>query len=150
MTPRRLKADKHFKPFPVFEGDEFYPNGIFVFNITKLLKFIASKPDVFQEEKIAVKSVRQFVPSDLDEATIQTAMITKPILLAEIAPNRFNVIDGHHRLEKAYRDGIDIISAYKVRAKDQVTFLTSKAAYEAYIQYWNEKIEETMPTNKQD
>ena len=35
---KKLKADKDFTPTPVNDGDELYPNGIFVFNITKSVK----------------------------------------------------------------------------------------------------------------
>jgi hypothetical protein len=38
--PIKLKLDKMFRPCPLDEGDEAYPNGIFEFNITRLLTFI--------------------------------------------------------------------------------------------------------------
>ncbi len=44
---RKLKIDKSFKPSEVMDGDEIYPNGIFVFNISKLIEFIESNPDIF-------------------------------------------------------------------------------------------------------
>jgi len=138
--PRKLTVDKNFQPFPKCKGDEFYPNGFFEFNITKLLKFIKANPDIFQPEKVEVKTFRTFVSGNLNEQTIQAASINKPILLAEIAPDKFNVIDGNHRLEKTYRDGIDMILAYKVQAEQHIAFLTSVTAYTDYIQYWNTKI----------
>jgi len=140
--PRKLKVDKNFQPFPKSEGDEFYPNGIFEFNITKLLKFTKANPDIFQPEKVSATTFRTFVSDNLNEQTIQAANINKPIILAEIAPSKFNVIDGHHRLERAYRDGIDMILAYKVRAEQHIAFLTSITAYTDYIQYWNTKIKQ--------
>jgi len=140
--PRKLKADKNFQPFPKHEGDELYPNGTFEFNITELLKFVQANPNIFQQERVSVKTFRTFVSSHLNESTIQAAIITKPILLAEIAPDKFNVIDGNHRLERAYRNGIDMIFAYKVRSEKHISFLTSVAAYEDYIQYWNAKIKQ--------
>jgi len=39
-NPFMMDIDKNFVPVSVDEGDEYYPNGIFVFNITKMLKFI--------------------------------------------------------------------------------------------------------------
>lgn len=140
LKKRKLKINKNFQPLPKDIDDEFYPNGIFEFNITKLLAFIKDSPRIFQPEAVSVKTVRTCVSSNLNESTIQTADITTPIVLAEIAPDRFNVIDGNHRLERAYRDEIDMIPAYKVLAEQHVAFLTSVAAYEEYVGYWNEKI----------
>lgn len=137
---RKLKNNKIFQPLPKEEGDEFYPNGIFEFNVTKLLIFIKANPHIFQPEEVAVKAIRTFPSRKLNESTIQTANIAEPIMLAEIAPDRFNVIDGSHRLERAYHDGINKIFAYKVRAEQHIAFLTSVVAYDAYIEYWNSKI----------
>ena len=77
----------------------------------------------------------------MNEATIRIANLMQPIILAEIAPDKFNVIDGNHRLERAYRDGANKILAYKVRAEQHIAFLTSVEAYKAYIEYWNSKIQ---------
>ena len=37
---KMLKVDTHFTPCPVHDDDELFPNGIFEFNITKLLEDI--------------------------------------------------------------------------------------------------------------
>jgi hypothetical protein len=50
--------------------------------------------------------------------------------LAEISPGRFNVIDGHHRVAKARRDGVPTVRARKIACAQHVRFLTSTAAYE--------------------
>ena len=42
----------------------------------------------------------------LNEPAILAADLTRPVILAEIAPARFNLIDGHHRVEKARREGV--------------------------------------------
>jgi hypothetical protein len=42
--PSKLKLDKRFQPCPLEEGDEAYPNGIFEFNITRLIAFIDAHP----------------------------------------------------------------------------------------------------------
>lgn len=140
LLSRKLKIDKTFKPSHEEDGDELYPNGIFIFNITKLLEFIKINPQLFTLEAVSVKEFRLFISDNLNETTIQTANIAKPIILAEIAPERFNVIDGNHRLEKAHRDGVITIFAYKVLAEQHIQFLTSTKAYENYIEYWNSKL----------
>jgi hypothetical protein len=144
LQSRKLKVDKKFQPLCKEDGDEFYRNGIFEFNITQLLVFMEANPHRFQVEEISVKAARTYPSSNLSEATIKVANIANPIVLAEISPDRFNVIDGNHRLERAYREGIDKIFAYKVPAEQHVAFLTSVAVYKEYIQYWNSKIRQQV------
>jgi hypothetical protein len=114
---KRIRLDKTFESLHHDDEDEFYQNGIFAFNITKLLSY-------------------------LNESTIQTANLSSPLILAEIAPTRFNVIDGNHRLEKAFCEGVDKISVYRVLVEKHLPFLTTKQSYRAYIEYWNSKIDE--------
>jgi ParB-like chromosome segregation protein Spo0J len=64
-----------------------------------------------------------------------------PIILAEISPGKYNVIDGNHRIEKAYRLGTERIPAYILTARQHLRFLTTVKAYHAYVEYWNNKIE---------
>lgn len=137
---RKLKLNKIFQPPTCDAGDEFYPNGIFEFNITKLLKFINVHKDDFQPQEVEVKTLRAFPSKNLNESTIKSADLSAPIILAEISPGQFNIIDGHHRLEKAHRDNISRILAYKVLAEQHIMFLTSEMAYKEYVQYWNEKL----------
>ena len=137
---KKMKCDKKFQPCPLDEDDEMFANGIFVFNITKLVAFISANADKFLLEEIVVKEVRLFPSSILTESTVETANLAVPIILAEISPGSFNVVDGNHRLEKAHRDGIEKIPAYKVRAEQHVAFLTSEKAYKKYIAYWNSKV----------
>ena len=98
---RKFKISKLFQPCTVEVNDELYPNGIFIFNITKLQNFIAANRDEFPVEYIDVNSIPKYRPSNMDEDTIKNANLELPIILAEISPNCFNVIDGNHRLERA-------------------------------------------------
>lgn len=70
------------------------------------------------------------------------ADLNRPVILAEIAPGRYNLIDGHHRVAKARRDGVPSIPAYRVRCPEHVAFLTSTRGYEAYVEYWNSKVDD--------
>ena len=139
---RRLKLDKAFAPLPVDEGDELFPNGIFEFNVTKMLAFIEANPDKFPVEEAEVQRLQVFTPDTLDEETIRHADLSKPVLLAEISPGRFNVIDGNHRVERAVREGLKTISARRIGPEQHLAFLTSVRAYEAYVRYWNTKLAE--------
>lgn len=137
---KKLKLKRNFNPSPINDGDELFPNGIFEFNITLLLTTLRSNPDKFQPEQVELSYLRSSHPDTLNESTILKADISVPIILAEISPGGFNVIDGNHRLEKARRVGVSTIPAYRVTAEQHIPFLTSERAYEAYINYWNSKI----------
>ena len=139
---RKLKINKLFQPCVVDVNDELYPNGVFIFNITKLQNFIAANKDKFQVEYISVSSIPKYTSSNINEDTVKNANLTSPIILAETSPSRFNVIDGNHRLEKAFRDGHQTIPAYRVMVEQHIAFLTTKTGYQSYIGYWNEKVKE--------
>jgi len=134
----KLKADKNFIPCPVSDGDEFYSNGIFVFNITKMTEYIMDNPEIFIPEEVVVKDLHKFL--FINESQVDTVDISKPVIMAEISPSRFNLIDGQHRIEKAHRLGIKTIMAYRLNVHQHIKFLTSRKAYEAYVEYWNSKI----------
>ncbi|MFO7802042.1 MAG: hypothetical protein R6V55_07090 [Desulfovermiculus sp.] len=82
---KRLKADKDFSPCPAEAGDEIYPNGIFHFNITKMMEYIEQNPGNISLEDVPVKNLDAQL-STLNEDHVPLVDITKPIILAEIAP----------------------------------------------------------------
>ena len=140
MNFKNLKLDKNFQACPADDGDEIFSNGIFLFNITKMMEYITQNKKLITFEKIEVKAYRNSFSSCLNEETILTAQSSNPIILAEISPGNFNVIDGNHRLEKAFREGLKEISAYRLNPNQHVRFLTSIEAYKTYVQYWNSKV----------
>ncbi len=134
-----LKMNDNFIPCPVAVGDELYPNGIFVFNITKITEYIQESADRVALGKVAVSDFpKEF--SFINEAYVDSVDISKPVVLAEISPGRYTLIDGHHRLEKARRMGINSVRAYKLGVEQHMRFLISKEAYLAYVGYWNSKL----------
>ncbi len=131
---KKMKLDPGFTPCPQEEDDELFPNGIFVFNITKLQEEIRRLPQRFRMEEVQVSRFpKEF--SSLNEDHLDKVDPTKPIILAEIAPNHYNVIDGHHRLEKARRTGIETVQAYVLDAEQHIPFMVSRKGYEAYVGY---------------
>jgi hypothetical protein len=139
--PIRLRRDKGFQPCPVEPGEEIYPNGIFEFNITRLLAFVQEHADRFPVERVDLSEIPDFGDSPhLNEETVRLADLSRPILLAEIAPGRYGVIDGSHRLAKARRQGAADLPAYRLQCPTHVPFLTSAFAYERYVEYWNDKV----------
>jgi hypothetical protein len=138
--PITLKLDKNFEPSPVDKDEEVYPNGIFRFNITRLLAFLDAHPARFPIELVALSEIPHYDDSHLAEETVRSAELSRPILLAEVSPGHFNVIDGNHRVAKARRDGVSTLPARRVCCPDHIQFLTSVMAYQKYVDYWNSKV----------
>jgi len=133
-----LKADKNFIPPTNDDGDEYYPNGIFEFNITKLQEHLKNNPEKYKPEPLQVTDTYiQF--SVIDEKHLPKADTTNPIIIAEISPGNYNIIDGHHRMARACRTGQKEIMAYKLDPDTHTRFLTSTRSYLKYIEYWNSK-----------
>ena len=80
--------------------------------------------------------------SSINESYSDTVDIYKPVILAEISPGRYNLIDGNHRIEKARRLKTNSIRAYKLDVVQHMRFLTSRKAYTIYVEYWNSKLKE--------
>lgn len=142
-----LKVDPGFVPCPVQDGDELFANGIFEFNITRLIEYVERNPAEVALVEVEVSDIGQAF-SRLDESAVVSADIARPVVLAEISPGHFNVIDGNHRVEKARRHGVDTIRAHKLTAAEHVRFLTSRKAYLIYIDYWNGKAKGFRKTRK--
>lgn len=144
VTTRKLKLQKNFTPLTVEPGDEMFLNGIFEFNITRLTAFIKSNSDQFPVEQVKITLLGRYGSDHLDKNTVEAANVDEPIILAEISPDRFNVIDGNHRVEKARKLGRSFVPAYRVQAELHLAYLTSVDAYKAYVRYWNSKLEEAV------
>ena len=138
---RTLKIDDNFTPCPVEDGDELFPNGIFVFNITKIMEYIQENSESIPLVEVAVSDFYKDF-SSINESYLDTVDIYKPVILAEISPGRYNLIDGNHRIEKARRLKTNSIRAYKLDVVQHMRFLTSRKAYTIYVEYWNSKLKE--------
>ena len=138
-TAKKLKVDKNFRPCPAIGGDELYPNGIFVFNITKMIEFIKENPDEYALVEIVVADFPASF-SSINESHVDSVDVSRPVILAEISPGRYNLIDGNHRVEKARRIGQSHLLAYKLDVHQHIKFLTEKEAYLSYVEYWNGKL----------
>ena len=138
---RKLKIDSQFTPCSTEDGDELFPNGIFVFNITKMTEYIMHSRIPCVEVQ-----VRDFSrgSSKFKEDHLPAVDINRPIIIAEISPDRYNVIDGNHRIEKARRLGMETILAYRLGPEHHMQFLTTSEGYRAYVEYWNGKLKDEM------
>ncbi|MBL4867965.1 MAG: hypothetical protein JKY67_16475 [Pseudomonadales bacterium] len=133
-----LKVDEGFIPCPAVENDELFRNGFFEFNITKIIDYIGENGLVPHEISIS-DFPREF--SRINESHMDSVELGEPVILLEIAPGRYNLVDGNHRMERARREGITKIMTYRLSAEEHVKFLTRKDAYLSYVEYWNEKLE---------
>jgi len=135
---RKIKINHNFEPCKVDDGDEVYPNGIFIFNITKMYEYINHNPLIFNIDTYLLDEYHsQFTV--LNESHIINVDINKPGIMAEISPGWYNLIDGNHRCEKAVRLGKKSFDVYRFEMESHLQFLTTKQGYNAYVEYWNSK-----------
>ncbi len=140
IADRKLKKARNFTPCLVDDEEEIYRRGIFEFNISKMTEYIHNTPEI----TVGPVHIRQFSigSSKVNETHLPTVDISKPIIVAELSPGRYDVIDGNHRLEKARRAGLDYIQGYRLEPKQHMQFLTTEKGYVAYIEYWNDKLKD--------
>lgn len=48
---------------------------------------------------------------------LPTVDVANPVIQAEIRPGIFEIIDGNHRMERAYREELEFIDSYKLRGE---------------------------------
>lgn len=140
---RKLKYNQSYTPLPTFEGDEIFPNGIFHFNISRITEHISEGKLKVQRERILVQEwfKTHYHPS-VNEHHLPNVNINKAIIQAEICPNMFSIIDGNHRMEKAFREGIEFIDSYKIYGEQLVPYFKKVQGYKAFVDYWNSKLKE--------
>ena len=137
--PQRLKYNKKFIPCPVSDEDEIFRNGIFEFNISKMISYLEAKSCSVPITEIDIGDFyKEF--SSINESHVDSVNLEQPVIIAEISPGRYNLIDGNHRAEKARRSGKSKLPGYKMEVTQHINFLTSKSYYEDYVEYWNGKI----------
>ena len=140
---KKFKLNKDYTPLPIYEGDEIYPNGIFNFSISRIMEDIESGKLIPRFEKINIQAWFKFRShGSINEEHLPTVDITKPIIQAQIRPDTYEVIDGNHRLEKAFRDGLEYIDSYKLCAEQLLPYFKEVRGYKAYVEYWNQKIKD--------
>ncbi|REJ07734.1 hypothetical protein [Halobacillus trueperi] len=140
---RELRLNADYTPLPVYEGDEIYPNGIFNFNITRMYEHIIDGKLCVEKELINVREwFKTHFHGAINEDYLPSVDIDRPVIQAEIRPGMFEIIDGNHRMEKAYREGVPYINSYKLRGEQLVPYFQNKGGYITFVDYWNAKLRE--------
>ena len=138
---RRIKLDENYTPYPTLDDDEIYPNGIFMFTISRITEHIRSGELNAEKEKINVSEWFQSrFHGSVNEEHLPTVDVSKPVIQAEIRPGTFEIIDGNHRMERAFRDGIEFIDSYKIRGEQLLPYCADARGYKAFVEYWNSKL----------
>ena len=133
-SAKKLKINEDFIPCPTKKGDELYQNGIFVFNITKMIEYIKqNSSEIYLVDVDILDFPKCF--SSINESHVDSVDVSQPVIIAEISPGHYNLIDGNHRMEKARRLEINRISAYKLNVNQHMKFLTEKKAYLSYTEF---------------
>ncbi len=143
--PRTLKLKKNYIPKKqINEELEIYKNGIFNFFISRILEDIENGIFKPRKERINIEKWRKIhcTNDSLNEEHLKTVNTRKPIIQAEISISRFEIIDGNHRFEKAFRDGKKTINSYKIYVEDLIPYFYDQKGYECFVKYWNSKLGE--------
>ena len=149
---RLLSPERQEAPVLPDVGDEIYCSGVFFFNVSALLEWVKQNPQPTVE-----------IPADIwgsfsekEACYVEAADLTRPIVVAEIAPDYrefipdisekdwitrgYVCIDGQHRIEKARRLGIKTLPAVVIRMEQHLPFLYK--GYDRYVEYWNGKLKD--------
>ncbi len=147
MESRELIYDPNYVPCPTAPGDEIYVKGTLSLNITAVLKSISAGEIQCPCEDLNIKTwflINFQQQGTIHETHLDKVDLKKPIVLAERKPGAFTVVDGHHRMAKARRDGVENIKAYKISGKDFISFFTTLESYEKFLWDWNEDLASFM------
>jgi hypothetical protein len=139
---RILQIQQNYVPCPVKENDEIFRNGIFHLNISKILEDIRNGKIVVEKEYIDIKEWFRWHGhnSRVDEKHLPTVNIDSMIIQAEIRPGIFSIIDGNHRIEKAFRLGKSSINSYKIMGEQLIPYFITENGYQVFVEYWNSKL----------
>lgn len=77
----------------------------------------------------------------INEEHLHCVDINKPVIQAEFNPGFYKIIDGNHRMEFAYRNGIAKVEFYQLNVKQLIAYFADIRGYRAFVDYWNSKLE---------
>jgi len=77
---KKINASKNFKPCEIEDNDEYFPNGIFVFNITKMISYIEENKNAIQLENINFEDNHDKEFSSEEEDYINSTNLNRPVI----------------------------------------------------------------------
>jgi hypothetical protein len=94
-----------------------------------------------KEELVEVSTWFQYhLRGRVNEEHLSNVNVSKPVIQAEIRPGCFEIIDGNHRMEAAYREGMIHVPSYKLRGEQLLPFFIDTFGYRTFVEYWNSKV----------
>ncbi|MBN8209845.1 hypothetical protein JI666_13895 [Bacillus sp. NTK071] len=133
--------NKNYDPMTSNVGDEIFRNGFFHFNITRMTEDIHSGNLEVEVETIYIKEwFNRHFHSRINESHLPSIDVSIPIIQAEMRPGLYEIIDGNHRIEKAYREDLPTIQSYKLKGEQLLPYFKDKEKYVAFVEYWNSKL----------
>jgi hypothetical protein len=72
--------------------------------------------------QLGLDGFKTHIMGSVNEEHLLSVDITKPVIQGEIRLNRFEIIDGHHRITKAYRGGVERIDSYVLKGEQLISF----------------------------
>ncbi len=164
MRKRMPVLPDSFTPPPPQDGDEYFRNGIFFFNITCMAEDIAAGVCEHEKHQTGVALWHDASTKEpIDDEFVEPADLSKPVIIAEISPDKlayypeldpadwrlrgYHLIDGWHRIEKASRHGIKELDACIVPMEAHIRYMYS--GFGQYAEYWKDKLTELLRDRKQ-
>ena len=146
---RIIKLVKDYKPLPMDIGDEIYPNGIFNFSISRICEHIALGELKSEKEQIDIKEwFKSHIRGLVNEEHLPSVDVSKAVIQVEIRPDRYEIIDGNHRIKKACHDGLEVIESFKLKGEHLLPYFADERGYKAFVEYWNLKVKEDNKSKK--
>jgi len=139
---RKLKLNKKFEPLST-PAEEVY-GGFLQFNISAIIEDITSKKLTVEKKRIYIKSWLKdhcLESSNINKEYLPSVILDTPVIQAEIRIEKYEIIDGNHRMQKAFDDGRTYINSYQIKGEQLANYLMSKEKYTSYVSYWNEKVD---------
>lgn len=139
---RKMKLNKKFTP--ISETAEEIYGGFLQFNISAIIEDIASKKLIVDKKRIHIKNwfkEHSIEFGVINKEHLPSVNLSTPVIQAELRINKYEIIDGNHRMQKAFDNGRIYINSYQIKGEQLANYLMSKEQYESYVRYWNEKVD---------
>ena len=149
-----------FYCFDNSDRTEWFPNGIFHYNVSRMISDLQKHTETADDRKAFLNTVisapvsveeairYNYGVDGLEEKHVDAADLNRPLIFVELAPDCFNLADGNHRLAKAQKKQIKTLSAYFLTAHTAIRYLGSEDEYSHFVEYWNSKIEDIWDQEK--